>query len=72
LGVSSEPRITLCYLIGSTPDATLKVSPYAQAQVDAISPAVPALYLGITQWFRPAHKDKEPQITVLDPTALPT
>lgn len=72
LGASDKARLKLCYLIGSAPDSTIKVSSYAQAQVDAIAPGIEALYLGITDWFTPAHPSKAPHVTALDSAILST
>lgn len=71
LGASDSARIKLCYLIGSTAAGGLKVSQYAQAQADAIDPAVAPTFLGITDWFAP-DGDAQPTVTPLDPHALPT
>lgn len=72
LGASDKASIRLCYLIGSSPDGGLKVSPYAQALADAIDPSVEPLYLGITNWFSPGPGGPAPRVQVLDPTSLPT
>lgn len=71
LGAADGAQITLCYLIGATPDALVKVSRYAQAQVNALSPSVPAKFVAITDWFAP-KADKGPTLSVLDSATLPT
>lgn len=72
LGAADSAQVKLCYLIGSTSDAVVKVSPYAQAQVNALDPSVPATFVAITNWFEPTDPDNEPTLKVLDRTSLPT
>lgn len=70
LGAADSAQVKLCYLIGSTSDAVVKVSRYAQ--VNALDPSVPATFVAITNWFEPTDPANEPTLKVLDRTSLPT